>query len=281
MAWIQDGGSNPWYANFNNTALDFITFNGVQVWASSYSFSITVSCKVGTIYDAIDTAGPSECEPDWQYNILTYVSRFNISVSNVVGCDRIYFYPMGLSGKLDAMEFDQTGLDLQVRWSGRNAYYNIETNSGDLPTFFIDRFYLSNSGYITVDNSLLLYIDGSYLAQSSVQSDPSTDVYGNPKNTNCALKYYWSTDLPGLYYYEMEMDTARQYRWELTANDVTVPLEIRRGSMTKYISVIVDLDAESNSNWMSRTPFEDMYFFQWAGRSFTASNTEYKAGAWS
>lgn len=279
MAWIQDGGSNPWYANFNNTALDFITFNGVQVWASSYSFSITVSCKVGTIDKAIDISDPSECEAEWQYNILTYVSRFSVSVSNVVGCDKIIFYPMGSNG-LAAMKFDQTGLDLQARWSNRNDYYNIETNSDSLPTFFIDHFYLSNGTNVPFGTGYALYEWGGYYTRSSLQSDPSIDAYNNLKNTNRALKYYWSTNLPGSYYYEKSMDTARQYRWELSANDVTVPLVIIRGSMSKNISAIVDLDTESNSGWMSQTPFVNMEFFQWAERSFTASNTEYESGAW-
>lgn len=279
MAWIQDGGSSPWYANFNNTALDAIFFNGVQIWASAYSFSITVSCKVGTIENAIDISGPSECESEWQYNILTYVSRFSVSVSNVVGCDSIYCWPMGMTTTLNPIKFDHTGLYLQADWSNYNDFYNIETNSDSSPTFSIDRFYLTDTA--SARNAYNLYHkDIGYSTLSSVQADPSIDAYNNLKNTNRALKYYWSTDLPGSYYYEMGMDTAWRYRWELGSNDVIVPLEINRGSMTKYISVTVDLDTQSNSSWMYITPFDAVYNFQQAERSFTASNTEFASGAW-
>lgn len=281
MSWIQDGGSNPWYANFNNTALDFITFNRVQVWASSYSFSITVSYKVGAIGFAVDISSPSECEGEYTDNILTYVSRFSISVGNVVGCDKIIFFPMGANG-LDAMEFTFTGVDFEAIWSNYNDFYNIETNSNNTPSFFIDRFYLSTGTNVPFGNGYALYERGTYYTRSSLQSDPSVDASivpnGAVKNPNRALKYYHSINLPGSYYYEKNMDSARRRRWWLSSNGVIVPLWIQRGNMDKRLSIDMDLNASASSKVAS--PF---VFFDYGSipNPITPSGTKSTSGAWS
>lgn len=279
MSWIQDGGSNPWYANFNNTALDFITFNGVQVWASSYSFSITVSYKVGAYGFSVEISDPSDCESEYTDNLLTYVSRFSVSVSNVVGCDKIIFYPMGAKG-LDAMEFTFTGVDFEAIWSAVNFYYNIETNSGNDPTFFIDRFYLSTGTNVPFGNGYALYERGTYYTRSSLQSDPSVNISTKPNgainNPNRALKYYHSINLPGSYYYEMDMDSTNWRRWWLSSNSVIVPLWIQRGNMDKRLSIEVDMNASATSGRIANQSFD----IGNATRTVTASSTDPVSGAW-
>lgn len=280
MAWIQDGGSNPWYANFNNTALDFITFNGVQVWASSYSFSITVSYKVGAIGFAVDISDPSDCESEYTNNILSYVSRFSISVSNVVGCDEIYFNPMGISGILDKMKFDDTYTWYEAIWSNRDEHYCIETNDQWGHSFLIDRFYRTDTTPVPVGVGYSLYGNGNYHTVSSVQADPSVNSSTKPNgavtNPNRALKYYHSIDLPGSYYYEEQMDTSRWYNWGIISDGVYVPLTIQRGRMIKYIYPYISTYQEASLGPTVNQGFTVLN----ASRTLTVSNTKPTSGAW-
>lgn len=279
MAWIQDGGVNPWYVTFDNTALEAIFFNGVQVWASAYSFSLTVSYKVGVDGLSLSDWNPLECDTNYNEVLLSYVSRFSLSVSNVVGCDTISFYPLGLIGQLDALKFKSTGTFFEAIWRYRNDFYNIETNTDYAPDFFIDRFYFSSNTQAVVNTGYPLYDHGTYTTVSSVQSDPylvNDWPDGDLRNANRALKYFWMTNLPGSYYYNNQMDTANYHRWSVYSVGCKIPLKITRGNISKYLYLGIDTQADNENSEQRHGTFSAYE----ANQSVTASKTGTFSGDW-
>ena len=277
MAWIQDGGINPGYATFNNTALDAIFFNGVQVWASQYSFSITVSYKVGADGEQASEWEPSQCQYYYNDNLLVYVSRFNLSVSNVVGCDKIECPVLGdPDNNIDPIYFDDTSALLEALWSNRNEWYCPITDSDRAESFYIDRFNMASNRWYNQGDYVPLYDNGTYTPISSWNEDPvlSMDWDGTVVYPTRALHYSVETNLPGPYFYMKNMDTARRYSYGLYSDGVQIPLRLTRGSMTKYLRPYIGVDIYSKSGQYT---LWDISAFD---RSAAGSSTIIQTGDW-